>query len=129
MNSTPERALPPRKIESLRILSFNVNNNYLLTESLLNSRVDDTNILFLQEPPWKTIRQAPSTVRHKGNDVVGAPLHPEWMTLVRPSDPKPRVMAYVHSRLSLLRPSLRFDLVNDRDVSTLSLHTPGGIPS
>jgi hypothetical protein len=49
--------------DTISFLSFNVNKNYLYTETLLvhlslQKKVD---VIFLQEPPWRTIRHTPST--------------------------------------------------------------------
>jgi hypothetical protein len=62
---------------TISFLSFNVNKNYLYTETLLvhlslQKKVD---IIFLQEPPWRTIRCAPSVKLKEGKEVVGPPLH------------------------------------------------------
>jgi len=46
---------------------------------------------------------------------VGAPIHPDWTQVVQvPGDSEdvPRVMAFIHSRLSRLRFSLRRDVVD-----------------
>jgi len=75
-------------------------------------------ILFIQEPPWNFIRFAPSTTASEGNEVVGAPIHPDWTQVVRfpqDSEQMPRVMCFIHSRLSRLRFALRRDIVDHRD--------------
>ena len=45
---------------------------------LLETLYKDFDVLFVQEPPWRTIRQAPSSSNKEGEDVTGAPMHPEW---------------------------------------------------
>ncbi|KAF5318521.1 hypothetical protein D9619_010814 [Psilocybe cf. subviscida] len=84
-------------------------------------------VLFVQEPPWRLIRSAPSAVSVEGEEVVGAPNHPSWLAMVRPPDPDmhPRVMAYVSTRLSAWRPSMRRDIIDHRDVLVLSLFAEG----
>ena len=100
------------KVENkIRVISFNVAKNFLLVDSLLNLCVNEFDIIFLQEPAWRTIRMAPSTVSREGDEVVGAPRHPQWQMMVRPPPPgeNPRVMAYVSTRLAALRPAMRRD--------------------
>ncbi|PPQ93993.1 hypothetical protein CVT25_009841, partial [Psilocybe cyanescens] len=84
-------------------------------------------IVFIQEPPWRFVRTAPSTSRKSGDDVIGAPLHPSWLPMVRNPEPdtRPRVMAYVSNRLKEFCPSMRRDLIDHRDVLILSLFANG----
>jgi hypothetical protein len=57
----------------LRIFSQNVNRNYGYMDSLLSSEeLDLYDLLFIQEPPWKHIRTAPSTSSPEGEDIIGA---------------------------------------------------------
>ena len=74
------------RTEGLRVLSFNVAKNYLLIDTLLNICTDKYDVIFIQEPAWQTIRQAPSTTNIDGDDVTGAPRHPVWVSMVRPPD-------------------------------------------
>ena len=71
--------------------------NYMYLDVLLETLYKDFDVLFVQEHPWHTIRQAPSSSNKEGEDVTGAPLHPEWLYMVRPpdNDQAPRVMAFV----------------------------------
>ena len=96
---------------------------------LLENLKDSCDVLFIQEPPWQIIRMAPSTLSPEGDEVIGAPKHPSWMTIVRPSgagaDERPRTMAYVSTKLNPLRPSMRRDLIDHRDVLVLSLFAGG----
>ena len=101
-------------LHSLRIYSHNVQKNYALVDLILESHKNDYDILFIQEPPWQLIRQAPSTSDPNGEPVVGAPIHPEWTCMVRKlesQDSSPRVMAFIHKRLNRLRPAYRRDIV------------------
>ena len=103
----------------IRIYSQNVWKNYVLVDSLLESQKDLYDILFIQEPPWNFIRFAPSTSSPGGQEVVGAPIHPEWTQVVQfPQDSEqvPRVMCFIHSRLSRLCFALRRDIVDHRDI-------------
>ncbi len=111
----------------IRVLSFNVAKNFLLVDSLLNICVNNYDIIFLQEPAWQMIRMAPSSVSREGDDVVGAPRHPQWTMMVRPPTPghAPRVMAYVSTRLAALRPAMRRDIFDHRDLLLVSLFGRG----
>ena len=59
----------------------------------------------------------------QGDKIVGAPKHPDWLTVVRPptNDEALRVLAYMHNRLIQLRLSLRRDLIDHHDILILSL--------
>ena len=107
----------------IRIYSQNVWKNYMLVDSLLETQKDLYDILFIQEPPWNFIRFAPSTSSPGGQEVVGAPIHPEWTQVVQisqDSEQMPRVMCFIHFRLSRLHFALRRDIVNHRDIQLLS---------
>ncbi|TFK20617.1 hypothetical protein FA15DRAFT_569263, partial [Coprinopsis marcescibilis] len=67
----------------IRVLSFNVARNYLHVDALLESLKEDFNIIFIQEPPWRTVRHAPSTMTRRGDAVIRAPHHPDWISMVR----------------------------------------------
>ena len=62
----------------LRIYLQNVQKNYVLVDSLLESQKNLYDILFIQELPWNFIHFAPSTTASGGDEVVGTPIHPEW---------------------------------------------------
>ncbi|TFK17354.1 hypothetical protein FA15DRAFT_576550, partial [Coprinopsis marcescibilis] len=82
----------------IRVLSFNVAQNFLHVDTILESSKEDFDIIFVQEPPWRTVRHAPSTTTREGDAVIGAPNHPDWISMVRWSgedeETCPRVMAY-----------------------------------
>jgi hypothetical protein len=94
-----------------------------LTESILETQKDEFDIIFLQEPPWNTIHNAPSTTEPLGDEVVGAPIYPEWLYMVHPHKPHPCVMTYIHLHLQVMHPTFRHNLINSRDIQILSLHT------
>ena len=106
----------------LRVITFNIAKSYFDLDTLLEDFKDDFNVLFIQEPPWQTIRHATSTLDAEGAPVVGAPRHPQWNCMVRQPEPgsRPRVMTYVSKRLDQLRPAYRRDLIDDRDVMVIS---------
>ncbi|PPQ94977.1 hypothetical protein CVT25_005381 [Psilocybe cyanescens] len=111
----------------VRILSFNCAKSSLSVETILEHFVLAYDIVFIQEPPWRFVRSALSTSRKSGNDVIGAPLHPSWLPMVRNPEPdtRPRVMAYVSNRLKEFRPLMCCDLIDHHDVLILSLFTNG----
>ncbi len=73
----------------IRVLSFNVAKNFLLVDSLLNLLVNEFDILFSQEPAWRTIRMAPSTVSREGDEVVGLRVIRLWTMMLRPPSSRP----------------------------------------
>src|SRR5262249_27103986 len=105
------------------------NKNYLHVETLLETVKDEVDILFIQEPPWRLIRRTVSSSNTEGDPVIGAPLHPDWVSMVRSvsdTESPPRVMAFVHNRLRKLRPSFCRDIFDHRDIMVLSLFPPSG---
>jgi len=77
--------------------------------------------------PWRATCRVPSTTNRQGDEIIGAPKHPDWLTVVHPpsNGEAPRVLAYVHNRLTWLRPSLRRDLIDHRNILILSLFSEG----
>ncbi|CAA7271383.1 unnamed protein product [Cyclocybe aegerita] len=58
----------------------------------------------------------------EGDEVIGAPKHPDWLQMVRIKEGEvPRVIAYVSTRLSRYRPAMR------RDILVLSLFSGGEV--
>jgi hypothetical protein len=115
--------------DMISFFSFNINKNYLYTETLLvhlslQKKVD---VIFLQEPPWRTIRQAPSVQSKEGKEVIGPPLHRDWNMIYRKPDQSgnPRTMCYVHKRLVKFRPSYQREVIDHRDLLLLLLQVGG----
>ncbi len=129
MNSTPKEEI--RRVKgSLRIFNQNIAKQRLHLDVLLDNHSSTYDILFIQEPPWATVRLAPSTSNVEGDPMIGAPNHPEWIQMVRlPSSTeeseRPRTMAYVHKRCVHLQPSLRRDVVDHHDVLVMSIFNHG----
>ncbi|CAA7267352.1 unnamed protein product [Cyclocybe aegerita] len=64
----------------------------------------------------------------EGDEVIGAPKHPDWLQMVHIKEGEvPRVLAYVSTRLSRYRPTMRRDIVNHRDILVLSLFSRGEV--
>ncbi|CAA7271388.1 unnamed protein product [Cyclocybe aegerita] len=64
----------------------------------------------------------------EGDEVIGAPKHPDWLQMVRIKEGEvPRVIAYVSTRLSRYRPAMRRDIVDHRDILVLSLFSGGEV--
>jgi hypothetical protein len=89
--------------DMISFFSFNANKNYLYTETLLvhlslQKKVD---VIFLQKPPWRTIRYTPSATNWEGKEVTRPPLHHDWNVIYCKPDQlgNPRTMCYVHKRL------------------------------
>ena len=111
----------------LRVVTFNIAKSYFDLDVLLENAKDSFDVLMIQEPPWQTVRHAPSAMSREGAAVVGAPRHPEWTCMVRQPETgsRPRTMTYVSKRLDPLRPAYRRDLIDDRDVMVISLFGEG----
>ena len=113
-----------QSFSELRIFSQNVNRNYGYMDSILSSTdYDIYDLLFIQEPPWRRIRSAPSSVTMDGEDVIGAPTSPDWGCIIRasPLEDPPRVAVWFSNRIKTLRPGYRRDIIDHRDVLVISL--------
>jgi hypothetical protein len=115
--------------DMISFFSFNINKNYLYMETLLvhlslQKKVD---IIFLQEPPWRTVRHTPSACSKEGEEVVGPPLHHDWNVIYCKLDHSgnPRTMCYMHKRLVKFRPSYHREVIDHRDLLLLSLQVGG----
>jgi len=127
MVDTPLRS----KIKNLYIYSQNVQQKFNWVSTLLEERKSSTNILFLQEPPWRKIRYSASMTDKRGESVIGPPLHLDWICVYLTGfadhvEARPRVMTYVNRQLKSLRPVFKTDVVRHRDIMLLSLQTPFG---
>jgi len=113
-----EGDLAQPNVSAVRVFCQNVAKNALHVDTLLSKLRNKFDILFLQEPPWRAIHRVPSTTNRQGDKIVGAPKHPDWLTVVRPptNNEALRVLAYVHNRLTRLRPSLCQDLIDHCDI-------------
>ncbi|KXN82806.1 hypothetical protein AN958_02146 [Leucoagaricus sp. SymC.cos] len=116
-------------IGDVRVFLQNVNCNYMHVDYVFEALKDTYDILFFQEPCWRMIRQTVSTTSVEGDDVVGAPKHPDWLYMVRPptNGQNSHVMAYVHRHLAVLHPSMRRDIIDHHDLLVLLLFTPHGM--
>ena len=114
-------------IKSLKILSQNVWKNKLLTDSIFENN-KDYDIIFIQEPPWATIWQVPSTLSPKGENLIGTSYHLSWILFIRNSETEndyPRVTTYVNKKISKLQFSLWRDIYNHWDISLISFLNHG----
>ncbi|KDR65194.1 hypothetical protein GALMADRAFT_82154, partial [Galerina marginata CBS 339.88] len=115
----------PRTPDEIRVLTYNVAKNLLALDVCLTTLVEIYDVIFVQEPPWRVVRQAPSPTSRKGEDVIGTSNHPAWtpMFCPQPAGMAPRCIAFVSKGLVLLRPSLRRDLIDSRDIVLISLYS------
>jgi len=110
-----------------RIFCQNVNRNVTLLESILASSIDDFNIIFIQEPPWRLIRHAPLGSSPEGEPVFGTVIHLDWGLIICKSDlqnegaDNPRVAVYVYKHLKGLWPGYCWHLLDHQDILIFSL--------
>jgi len=70
-----------KMIKSLHIYSQNVGRKWSWVVNLLESCKLDFDIIFLQEPPWSTVRYSASLTEKTGDPVRGPPVHPDWWVI------------------------------------------------
>ncbi|CAA7267347.1 unnamed protein product [Cyclocybe aegerita] len=64
----------------------------------------------------------------EGDEVIGTPKHPDWLQMVHIKEGEvPHMIAYVSTRLSRYRPTMRRDIINHRDILVLSLFSGGEV--
>ncbi|CAA7267768.1 unnamed protein product [Cyclocybe aegerita] len=64
----------------------------------------------------------------EGDEVIGAPKHPDWLQMVRIKEGEVlRVIAYVSTRLSRYHPAMRRDIIDHCDILVLSLFSRGEV--
>ena len=106
----------------LKIFSQNIQKNSLIINTILENQTS-FNIVFIQEPPWSAICTIPSSTSCGGEELVGVPHHPNWITFTRPSVNQsyfPRVLTYINICISYFCCSLWNDMFNHRNVSHIS---------
>jgi len=107
---------------NLKFFSQNVCKNSLIINTILEAQLF-FDIIFFQEPSWSIIHTIPSSTSCKGEKLVGAPHHSNWLTFARsPTNESdfPRVLTYINIRVSCLCFSLWNNIFNHRDVSCIS---------
>lgn len=91
----------------------------------MEHRKDITDILFLQEPPWATVRYTASLTEKDGVPIRGPPVHPDWIPMFPKgfdaAEDQPHVMAYVNQAIRSVKPKLRSDIINHRDVMLITV--------
>ena len=121
---------PYDRTTGLCIYNQNVYKKYAWTSDLLTQLNNSTEIIFLQEPPWATVKFTASMSDVCGDPVTGPPTHPDW-TLIKPrsKDPgsRPCVLAYMNKWLRPLKPKLRTDLIDHNDIILISLKGSEGL--
>lgn len=97
-------------VNTLRIYCQNVGRKRHWTVDLLERRKDVTDILFLQEPPWATVRYTASLTEKDGVPIRGPPVHPDWIPMFPKgfdaAEDRPHVMAYVNRAIRSVKPKL-----------------------
>jgi len=63
---------------NLKIFSQNVRKNKILTDTILETQKNDTDIVFIQEPPRFLIHCTLSHTNPEGDPLYGTPSHLEW---------------------------------------------------
>src|SRR6185369_12859898 len=117
---------PP--LSSLRVRSWNVNSNYTTLSNHLEDLQGEVDIFMIQEPSWKMIWHTASMTDPEGTPVIGPPHHLAWIAIYKPGtlEDRPRVAAYVSSRLMGCHPRVHHNLVDHHDLQLLSV-TIGGV--
>ena len=114
--------------KTIRIFSQNVHRNKILTETILEERKLEYNVIFIQESPWYHIWQVPSHLSLDGEAVIEALHNLVWTLFVQTiaiNDDQPRTLTYVNNRLSTLRFTLQTDILDNYDINLTSFSNRG----
>ncbi|ETW79536.1 hypothetical protein HETIRDRAFT_49492, partial [Heterobasidion irregulare TC 32-1] len=103
----------------LRVLSQNVNCSPVITQTLLETKAKEYDIVLVQEPYWGFLHNVLSSVSSTGEEYLGTQIHPHW-TLVEQGGPS-CVATYINKCLSPLQPKLCTHLVNHPDLLLIAI--------
>jgi len=109
-------------LKNFKILSQNIQKNYLIVNTILEIQ-SHFDIILIQEPPWSVICKVPSTSSSEGENLVETIHHLNWLLFaINPMDKatSPRVTAYINICLSSLWFTLRSDIINHTDILLIS---------
>jgi len=110
---------------NLKIFSQNVRKNKTLTNIILETQKNVSDIILIQEPPWSLLRHISSYTNPEGDPYYGTPNHPNWSLFIQNNEGienYPRVVTYINKRLSRIRFSLRKDLINHCNINIINFH-------
>ena len=116
-------------IKNLRIFSQNIWKNSSLVNIILRIQ-SEFDIIFIQELSWITICSISSSKSKDGEELVGIPNHPNWITFSRASmieNNFPYVVSYINIRISSMQFSLHKDILNHKDISLTSFFNNNNI--
>ena len=103
----------------IKIYLHNVCKNNFTINTILETKFT-FDVIFIREPSWSVLRSILSFTNCKGDELVRVSNYPNWIKFSRPcmqpSD-SPRV---INICLSLLRFSLRNDVLQHKDISCIS---------
>jgi hypothetical protein len=112
-------------VETLQIYCQNVGRKHNWTINLSEQMKSRFDILFLQEPPWATVRYTTSLTEKDRVPVKGPPIHPDWISLYPKrfdlAKDQPHVLAYVNHAIRLIKPKLCSNIVNYRNVMIVTV--------
>jgi len=89
----------------LQIFSQNVRKNKILTDIILETQKNTSNIIFIQELSRYLICYIPSHTNPEGDPIYGTPSHPEWSLFEHKNSDQenyPRVITYINKQLAWL---------------------------
>ena len=85
---------------NITIMSQNVHKSGKTVHNLLEQYANGSDILFIQEAPFRLIQKTTSTTSEEGDDVVGPPIHAAWQAVdCFGRHPKTQVCSYVNRHL------------------------------
>ena len=65
----------------IRVLSHNVNHTPAQSHAILESLVNECDVIFMQEPYYGPIKTVASNTNPAGDVLVGTQVHPAWMLI------------------------------------------------
>ena len=114
-------------LENIKIYSQNIHKNNFIIYTILKMH-SLFNIIFIQKLSWTYIHSILSLSNYKGEELVGVPNHPNWITFSRiPTQvyDSPRVIIYINIHILFLHFSLQNNLFSHRNISCVYFFNHG----
>jgi len=110
---------------NLVIFSQNVRKNKTLTDTILETQKNQSDIILIQEPSRFIVRHIPSNTNPNGNPLYRTSNHPNWTLFIQNDLSRenfPQVATYINKQLAKLRFSLCLDIANHQDINIIAFH-------
>ena len=107
-----------------RCVTYNAQKSRKNVHYFLEKHMDDVDIVFVQEPPWRFMKKVPSSNNKDGDDYEHTVSHREFIIIGAAKEN--RVMTYIHKKWKHLTLKLNMSVANHSDIQCVELSMPNG---